>query len=257
MMLGRWLAAAALLLAATMSNMCAAADHRLLVLEGSWIKWGKPQWGSAATVTYAFASAEQNSPGARNCASLLPFDELTRRTGLPARQVESEAEAAFGTWARVTGLTFVGTKQPARADIVIGVQGRPMGRAFTNVELDAGPMAEAAKGERGFTISAEPPSAGARPKGLRAIRKALICFNPLQKWKVGFDGALDVYDIRYTLTHEIGHAIGLDHPGVAGALMDFRYDEKLKGPTKGDVEAVRRLYGAAKSSPNPSSSAPR
>src|SRR5262245_53637913 len=103
MMLGRF-AAAMVLLAASMSTMCAAADHRLLVLEGSWVKWGEPQWGSGATVTYAFASSPRTSPGARNCAALRPFDELVKKTGLPGRQVESEAQAAFAAWAKVTGL---------------------------------------------------------------------------------------------------------------------------------------------------------
>lgn len=246
MMLGRF-AAAAILLAATMSDMCAAADHRLLVLEGSWVKWGRAQWGANAIVTYAFASAPQNSPGARNCSSVLAFDELTRRTGLPERQLHQEADAAFAAWAQVTGLTFTETKEAERADIVIGVQGKPTGRAFTNVELAADPVAKAPKAERGFAISAEPPSPVAKTQGLRTIRKALICLNPLQKWKIGFDGNLDVYDVRYTLTHEIGHAIGLDHPGPAGSLMGFRYDEKQKSLTRQDIEAAQRLYGAVNS----------
>jgi hypothetical protein len=242
MMLGRY-AAAMLCMAIAMSTMCAAADHRLLVLEGSWVKWGKAEWGAGASVTYAFASAPKTSPEARNCSSLQPFDEFIEKTGLPGRQVRSEAEAAFAAWAEVTGLSFIATKNSADADIVIGSQGNPRGRAFTNVELDASPMAEAPAAERGFTISPELPAAGSEPNGLRPIRKALICFNPLAKWKIGFGGNLDAYDIRYTLTHEIGHAIGLDHPGVAGALMDFRYDEKHKGLTAGDIDAAQRLYG--------------
>ena len=241
MMLGRF-AAAIVFLAATMSTICAAADHRLLVLEGSWVKWGKAQWSSGATVTYAFATRAQNAPHARNCASLQPFGELIKRTGLSERQVRSEAESAFAAWAQVTGLTFVELEDPAHADIVIGAQGNPMGRAFTNVELESGPVAIAPAAERGFTMSSEPLS-GTTAHGLRQINKALICFNPLEKWKIGFDGDLDVYDFRYTLTHEIGHAIGLDHPGAKGALMDFRYDEKLKGPTQSDIDAAQRLYG--------------
>jgi hypothetical protein len=245
MMLGR-LAAAAMILAATMSTICAAADHRLLVLEGSWVKWGEPQQSAGAAVTYAFAPGSLISPGARNCASLLPFAELVKRTGLSQLQVKRETEAAFASWAQVTGLIFVETKDPIHADIVIGAQGKPAGRAFTNVELEAGRAAQAAMVERGFAVTAEPSSQGAKPRGLRQIRKALICFNPLQKWKVGFDGNLDVYDIRYTLTHEIGHAIGLDHPGAAGALMGFRYDEKRNSLTKGDIEAAQLLYGPAR-----------
>jgi hypothetical protein len=242
MILGR-LAAAAIIMAVTMTDICAAADQRLLVLDGSWVKWGQSKWGAGAIVSYAFASAPQNSPGARNCSSLMPFDELIRRTRLPNRQLHAEADAAFAAWAQVTGLTFVETKEIQRADIVIGVQGNPSGRAFTNVELKAGPVAQAAKAERGFTEASEPSSVGAKPKGLRPIRKALICLNPLQKWKIGFDGNLDAYDVRYTLTHEIGHAIGLDHPGATGSLMGFRYDEKQKALTKQDIEAAQRLYG--------------
>src|SRR4029079_18078003 len=109
MMLGRF-AAAALLMAAAMSTMCEAADHRLLVLEGSWVKWGQPKWSAGATVTYVFATDSKTSPEARNCASLQPFDGLIEKTGLPARQVRSEAEAAFAAWAEVTGLTFRETK---------------------------------------------------------------------------------------------------------------------------------------------------
>jgi Matrixin len=243
MMLGRF-AAAAMFMAVATSTMCAAADHRLLVLEGSWVKWGEPHWRAGAIVSYGFASAAQQSPEARNCASLTPFDDLIAKTSLPGDKVRSEAEAAFATWSNATGLSFVETKDATKADIVIGAQGNPAGRAFTNVELDARPMAEAPPAaERGFTLSVEPLSAGVQPQGLRPIHKALICFNPLAKWKIGFDGNLDVYDFRYTLTHEIGHAIGLDHPGVAGALMDFRYDEKLKGLSQGDIDAAQRLYG--------------
>jgi hypothetical protein len=242
MILGRC-AAAAILLAATMSDLCAAADQRLLVLEGSWVKWGNPKWGAGATVTYGFASSAVRSPSARNCASLLPFGELSKRTGLPDRRLHDEAEGAFSAWAKVSGLTFVEARQADQADIVIGVEGNPAGRAFTNVELESGPIADAPATERGLTGIAEPQSPQGSPQGIRSISKALICLNPLQKWKIGFNGDLNVYDVRYTLMHEIGHAIGLDHPGATGALMGFRYDEKQSGPAKSDSEAAQRLYG--------------
>jgi hypothetical protein len=67
--------------------------------------------------------------------------------------------------------------------------------------------------------------------------------NPEQAWKVGFDGDLEVYDIRYTLMHEIGHAIGLDHPGVPGELMDFRYLETFSSLQPGDRAGAASLYG--------------
>jgi hypothetical protein len=82
-------------------------------------------------------------------------------------------------------------------------------------------------------------------EGVRAIEQALVCLNPHHGWKVGFDGNEDVYDIRYTLIHEIGHAIGLDHPGPSGQVMAFRYTEAFNDLQPGDLRGVQRLYGRA------------
>lgn len=241
-MILRSFAAAAIVLAATMSVPCVASDQRLLVLDGSWVKWGAPKWGAGAMVTYGFATSEVKSPSARNCASLLPLEMFAKRTGLPDTRLRGEAAAAFAAWSSVTDITFVETSNAAQADIIIGAQGRPAGRAFTNIELDSGPLAEAPAAERGL-VATESPARPASANSIRSIRQALVCLNPSAKWKVGFDGNLDVYDLRYTLMHEIGHAIGLDHPGAAGALMGFRYDEKLNGPTMSDGDAAQKLYG--------------
>ena len=52
-----------------------------------------------------------------------------------------------------------------------------------------------------------------------------------------------MYDLRYTIAHEIGHAIGLDHPSAAGELMSYRYDERRQGLQPGDTKGVVLLYG--------------
>jgi predicted Zn-dependent protease len=144
---------------------------------------------------------------------------LLSANAIPAATFAVEVERAFASWSAVANIVFQ-PSDSAIADILIGAEADPFGRAFTNV-------AHAALSEGGTA----------------SIARSVICLNPAQKWKVGFDGDLDVYDLRYALEHEIGHAIGLDHPGVTGVLMDFRYREKFSGPQAGDIAGALALYG--------------
>src|SRR5690606_40228555 len=90
----------------------------------------------------------------------------------------------------------------------------------------------------------------AGPEEPRRIEQSLICFIPEQRWKIGFDGNLEVYDVRYAAAHEIGHAIGLDHPPSAGQLMHHRYQEKFRTLQPGDIEGVGLLYGLRQAPPH-------
>ncbi|MGE3831071.1 MAG: matrixin family metalloprotease [Parvibaculaceae bacterium] len=230
--------AAACIAVLVMAPLAQAGGYRLLNLDGSLVKWGAPQFGAGASISYAFAMSAMRFDKARNCAGLVPLDGLAAHSHVTQQQIRQEADAAFAAWAKVTGLRFSLTTDIAKADILIGAQAKPVGRAFTNIELDTAEQVE--KAMAGPAIKTAPPK---KPEALRAIRQALICLNPDQPWKIGFDGRLGVYDLRYTLMHEIGHAIGLDHPGATGALMGFRYDEKRSGLAPADIEAARKLYG--------------
>jgi hypothetical protein len=195
---------------------------RLLKLDGYHVKWGDRALGAGATVSYAFVDALRHFDGARNCGELVPLDELAMRHGISQVTLQEEAAAAFRVWEEAANITFVPVDDPDRADILIGAQGQPVGRAYANVEYQPGGV-----------------------DGVRAIDQALICLNPDQRWKVGFDGDIEVYDIRYTLVHEIGHAIGLDHPGPSGQLMSFRYSEEYSDLQPGDFRGVQLLYGVS------------
>jgi len=222
-----------------------AGDYRLLTLNGSLVKWGKPTLGADAIVTYAFATKSMRFDGARNCTDMAPFDRLAKTSGATAESLRREVRAAFDEWQQVSGLTFREVDRVEDAGIVFGAQGKPTGWAFSNVT----PMTQTA--DRPATVqkaigdaSDGPEQAATSPAPtVDSIRQSLICLNPAKPWKVGFDGNLKVYDIRHTIAHEIGHAIGLDHPGASGSLMGFRYDEKIDGPQAGDIAAVQRLYG--------------
>ncbi len=195
--------------------------YRLLELDGYKVKWGDRQLGVGARVSYAFAGETQRFDDARNCRDLAPVKALLGEN-LSMETLARETAAAFRVWEQAAGLSFHEVDDARTADIVLGAQGQPRGRAFANVSYAPDPQ-----------------------EGVRAIEQALVCLNPDHAWKVGFDGDKDVYDIRYTLIHEIGHAIGLDHPGPSGQVMAFRYTEAFNDLQPGDLRGIRLLYGHA------------
>jgi hypothetical protein len=212
-------------------------DYRLLRLDGTQVKWGAPQLGTGAKVRYALLPVAMDFGKTRNCRGLKPLDELLASSGIDQAKAASEIAAAFAMWERAANINFQRVEHPAVADIVIGAQAAPTGRAFTEVIH-----------ERGASVSAlpgmlSPPDARAPAGLIRRIEKALICLNPEQPWKVGFGGDVEVYDLRYTIAHEIGHAIGLDHPGPSGQLMGFAYEEQFRVLQPGDLAGAIALYG--------------
>ena len=195
--------------------------YRLLELDGHKVKWGDRRLGVGASVSYAFAREALRFDDARNCRDLAPIEALLGEN-LSMETLARETAAAFRVWERAAGLSFHEVGDARDADIVLGAQGQPRGWAFANVSYAPDPE-----------------------EGVRSIERALVCLNPDLEWKVGFDGNENVYDIRYTLIHEIGHAIGLDHPGPSGQVMAFRYTEAFDDLQPGDLRGVQRLYGRA------------
>jgi hypothetical protein len=196
------------------------SDYRLLVLDDDTVKWGTPERGTGAVVTYAVASRAATFEGARNCSSIVPVDDTLAESGIARPDFNAEVAAAFRAWSAVADIAFEPAPEAA-ANIVIGSEAEPRGWAFTNV--------------------AHRPATGPGESG--TIVGSVICLNPGRTWKIGFDGNLNVYDVRYTLMHEIGHAIGLDHPGVPGEVMDFRYEESFSSLQAGDRAGAVDLYG--------------
>jgi hypothetical protein len=197
-------------------------DYRLLVLGDHLTKWGSPKLGTGGLATYALADHAMSFPGARNCDGIAPLGPMLAANRIAPAVFAAELNAALAAWSAVADIVFI-PGDPATADILIGAESEPRGRAFTNVRL-AGKAADGAPDE---------------------IAGSVVCLNPEMPWKVGFDGNLDVYDLRYTLTHEIGHAIGLDHPASRADLMNFRYTEAFRAPQPGDIAGAVALYGPA------------
>lgn len=82
------------------------------------------------------------------------------------------------------------------------------------------------------------------------ITEADIVLNPYVRFSA--DGAFDTFDLQDTLTHEIGHLLGLEHSPVWGSIMFSRASRGL-GPAffrgsrnelpEVDSSSIRALYG--------------
>ena len=85
------------------------------------------------------------------------------------------------------------------------------------------------------------------------VTEADIVLSPFQQFST--DGTFGTFDLQSTLTHEIGHLLGLRHSGVMGAVMS---DKLAKigalgfsdfGPrvlADSDIASIRDLYGVHK-----------
>jgi hypothetical protein len=195
-------------------------SFKTLRLEGNSVRWQVPVDGLARTVTYAIATQDVEFAGARNCGRMTTMRGLLATSRIAAERLREEIAAAFAMWEAVANIGFREAAAPEQADILIGAQAEPEGWAFANVFYDV-----------------------QSPEVVKPISRALICLNPERRWKIGFDGDLRSYDLRYTIAHEIGHAIGLDHPSGAGQIMGFRYEETFRALQPGDVAGAVVLYG--------------
>jgi hypothetical protein len=229
----------------------------LLRADGHLLKWKSHSPGAETVISYAVLSADFTVPGGKrtlspdNCGAMHAFaDIIAKSPDVSVETAKQELKAAFKAWEGSAALTFVEVDDPNRANIIIGAAHSAGGRAFANLSFRTvqghTPLAKGL----GKTI---PDNSFNSSKAVDhdrsdfvAIEQAYVCLSPQSRWKVGFDGKVDIYDLRYTFTHEIGHAIGLDHPGKSGSVMAFSYEERVQQLTPADISAVQQLYGSRK-----------
>lgn len=195
-----------------------AGEYRLLRLDGVQLKWDEPRPGTQATVSYGFATAPASFPDAINCREIAPLAALAPVWGHDPARLGAIVRAAFAMWSRAAAIVFRPAVAGEAPDILIGAEGTPRKIAFTNV------------------WHAKPTSGS----GMASLTRATICLNAEAKWNA--PGGVDFGTV---LAHEIGHAIGLDHPGATGALMGYSNQGPLAALMPGDAAGAVVLYGAA------------
>ena len=209
---------------------------------------------SAAAFTPQFADASKSvrlrwkNPVIRIALST----SLTKQTFniTPETDVAGAIRRSLTTWEKVADVEFqtVWTEKQAIS---------PAGNAGDGVSLiTIGQTAEnlALFGKDWNDVSAQTRTFFNR-KGF--ITEADIVLNPFQQFST--DGSNGKFDLEATLTHEIGHLLGLEHSFVMGATM---YAHQGKNGVYGlpsfsprtlaedDISGIRALYGAKETDEN-------
>ena len=221
--LGAFGVAVALMGCVTATQASEIGNFKLLRFDGANVRWRGTNPNQAPRVSYGIVTETREVLGARNCGALTSLDKLATTSLLREEAIREEIKSAFAMWEDVADIDFRTAETPLNAEILIGAQLEPFGWAYADVIYDVG--------------------SSDRPK---AILQSVICLNPLRRWKIGFDGDLKSYDLRYTIAHEIGHAIGLDHPATGGQIMGYRYEEQHRDLQPGDIAGAALLYGRRK-----------
>jgi len=126
----------------------------------------------------------------------------------------------------------------------------PAGLAGDGVSL----ITIAASPENVLLFAKDPLAESARTRvfynGRGFITESDIVLNPYQQFST--DGTAGTFDLEATLTHEIGHLLGLRHSAVLGAVMSeglarnaggVLADERRVDLGDADIAAARELYG--------------
>lgn len=203
----------------------ANSDFRLLRIDGHTVKWGEPVLGRGATISYAVLDRRSALSGSINCLHITGIAALLKRSHVTRKLFERELTGALALWQSSADLRFVRAKSVRNADIVFSADADAGGIAFADVTFD-------------------------RSDTSARLKRGIVCLNPDVAWSVAHElgdnsapGRSATYRLGYTLAHEIGHVLGLDHPGPEGELMSFEYGQKRDGLGQGDIAGITTLYG--------------
>ena len=192
-------------------------------------KWGPAAFGTGATVTYSYMPTGTSCAAGEFAGCTITALGPLVGGGVSVVDWHTAIAAAFASWSAVSDLTFV----------LVADDGAAFNAATTSGDMRFG--AHAFDGAFGTVAHGFFPPAN----GLSAAGD--MHFDIADTWKIGFGGP--GFDIFQVAAHEIGHAIGLDHTGVPGSLMNPFYTEAFAGPQADDIAGAVFIYGRAAAPP--------
>jgi hypothetical protein len=223
---------ATLLLLAALLHAPAAPARAYTLQYASAAAVTQVRWPTT-TIAVAFSTSLNNPP---------PY---VRATG---EQVVAAARRALASWSAVSNIQFTVTTRPEQDAAVDGISLITIANTAANRSL--------------FRTGLQPGRARVSFDAFGNIYEADLAVNPFVTRADPFegevrgffstDGTPDSYDLESTFVHEIGHMLGLEHSGVAGATMQPRQGANgtynlsnfsARTLSSDDAAGVRALYG--------------